>query len=84
MREKARHIKIRGQFTAPNASSLVETPIQLLVGHGGRSGLAPCGFALSFDHFVGLNEQRVWNCDPERLRCLQIDIEIKFGRLLHR
>jgi len=37
----------------------------------------------SLDHFIGANEERLRDCQPKRLRSLEIDREIEFGRLLN-
>ena len=37
-----------------------------------------------FDHLVGACKQRGWNFEPKRLRCLEIDRQLEFGRLLYR
>jgi hypothetical protein len=37
-----------------------------------------------FDHLVGAREQHGWNFEPKRLRCLEIDHKLEFGRLLYR
>src|SRR6516225_3168988 len=35
----------------------------------------------SFDHLVGAREQRCWHIETKRLRSLQVDDELEFGRL---
>src|SRR5260370_18563463 len=37
-----------------------------------------------FDHLVSGSEQRRWNGEAERLRCLEIDDQLEFGWLLDR
>ena len=36
-----------------------------------------------FDHLVGAAEHAGWNCEIERLRGLEIDHQLVFGRCLH-
>ena len=38
----------------------------------------------SFDHLVGAGEQRRWHGDAKRLRGLEVDPQLIFGRVLHR
>jgi hypothetical protein len=38
--------------------------------------------ATLFDHLVGAQQKRFRDCQPKRLRGLEIDDEIEFGRLL--
>ena len=75
--EKDRHIEIHRHPDGLKRSSSVRKAIRLPIGRcrGTKSGSALLPFLHTlFNHFVGLNEQRLWNCDSERLRCLQIDI----------
>src|SRR5215510_2475172 len=36
------------------------------------------------DDLIGPQKDRLWNGEAERLGCIEIDNELKFGRLLHR
>src|ERR1700676_1232525 len=43
-----------------------------------------CQQATSFDHVIGAGEQRRWHAEAERLRSLEIDNQVKLGRLFDR
>src|ERR1700736_1505098 len=48
-------------------------------------GLMHCSEnAYLFDHLIRAGEERRRNVEAERLRCLEIDHKLEFGRLLHR
>jgi hypothetical protein len=50
-----------------------------------RSGMSQrCQQATSFDHAIGAGEQCRWHAEAERLRSLEIDNQVKLGRLLDR
>src|SRR6478736_3242095 len=57
---------------------------------GLKSDIAPCPKSANrrhrslFDDLIGAAEQHGWNFEPKRLRCLEIDHKLEFGRLLHR
>jgi hypothetical protein len=36
-----------------------------------------------FDHLVGAQQKRLWNCQPEHLGGLKVDNELKLRRVLH-
>src|SRR5882757_9277238 len=53
------------------------------------AGLPPAGshqlyLAHSFDHLVGSGEERLRNAQPDRLGRLEVDHQLKFGRLFDR
>jgi hypothetical protein len=35
----------------------------------------------SFNHVIGLDDQRLWDRDAERLRSLEVDHALEFGHL---
>ena|SRR5215468_5683110 len=47
--------------------------------HGGVSALADL-----FDQLISTTEQLTWNLEAKRLRCREIDEELKVGRLYDR
>ena len=60
-------------------------------GNGHRQGRLIClkGVKLgsrdvSFDHLVGAGEQHRWHFEAERIRSLEIDTQLEFGRLVKR
>jgi hypothetical protein len=42
------------------------------------------GTTLLFDHFVGTGKQRCWHVKAKRMRGLEVDDKLEFGRLLDR
>src|SRR5580704_19116595 len=38
--------------------------------------------SILFDHLLGSNEYRCWNCKAEHLRCFHVEDQFKSGRLL--
>src|SRR3954447_15481388 len=49
---------------------------------GSISGSSMCGWPGLFNHLVGTGEKRLWHGQAERLDGLQIDHQLKLGRLL--
>src|SRR5262245_3918572 len=42
-----------------------------------------CSKVELLDHFVGEQQKRLWNCQPEHLGGLKVDNELKLRRVLH-
>jgi hypothetical protein len=37
-----------------------------------------------FDHLIGANQKRFWDCEPECIRGLEVDYQLELSRLLDR
>jgi hypothetical protein len=55
-----------------------------LIGQCRNGSIANSRHWLLLNHFVGAGKERWWDFEAKRLGCVQIDDQLKLGRLLHR